>query len=89
MNNNAEKNQGMTVEEFVAELKRLKVQTEDKLADAIDKMAEIEDAEPDCDGAKYERWQDKYDRQQMIIDCFEDNLEKINSYLEEYDTSEV
>jgi len=86
---NTEKNHEMTVEEFVAELKKLKAQNEDLLEKAMDKLADLEDNEPDSDGARYERWQDKCDEQQCIIDAAEERLEKINSYLEQYDTSEA
>lgn len=86
---NAENNHDMTVEEFVAELKKLKEQNEDLLDKAANKLAELEDNEPDSDGAKYERWQDKCDEQQCLIDAIEEKLEKINSYLNEYDTDEV
>lgn len=86
---NTEKNKDMTVEEFVAELKKLKQQNEDLLDKAIDKLAELEENEPDSDGVRYERWQDKCDEQQCLIDAIEERMEKINSYLNEYDTDEV
>lgn len=86
---NTEKNHEMTVEEFVTELKRLKEQNEDLLDKATEKLADLEDNEPDSDGVKYERWQDKCDAQQCLIEAIEERLDKINSYLEEYDTSEV
>lgn len=86
---NTEKNHDMTVEEFVAELKKLKEQNEDLLEKAMDKLADLEDKEPDSDGVRYERWQDKCDEQQYIIDVTEEKIEKINSYLEKYDTSKA
>ena len=86
---NTEKNKDMTVEEFVAELKKLKQQNEDLLDKAIDKLAELEENEPDSDGVRYERWQDKCDEQQCLIDAIEERIEKINSYLNEYNTDEV
>ena len=89
MNNNAENNHEMTVEEFVARLKTLREKNEEKLATAQDKLAELEDAEPDSDGVKYERWQDKYDQQQLLVESFEEILDKIDSYLKEYDVDEV
>lgn len=89
MNNNAENNHKMTVEEFVARLKTLREKNEEKLAAAQDKLAELEDAEPDSDGVKYERWQDKYDQQQFLVESFEEILDKIDSYLKEYDVGEV
>lgn len=87
--NNKEKNHEMTVEEFVSELKRLKEQNEELLDEAVNKLADLEDNEPDSEGVKYERWQDKCDTQQCIIDAIEEKLEKINSYLAKYDTNEV
>ena len=84
--NNTEKKQDMTVEEFVIELKKLKEQNEEGLAAALEKLAEIEDNEPGCEGAKYERWLEKYEDQQLTVDVYEENLEKIDSYLAEYDT---
>lgn len=89
MNNNAENNHEMTVEEFVARLKKLKEKNEEKLAAEQDKLSEIEDAEPDSDGVRYERWQEKYDQQQLIVESYEETLDKINAYLAEYDKSEV
>ncbi len=89
MNNNAENNHEMTVEEFVARLKTLREKNEEKLAAAQDKLAELEDAEPDSDGVKYERWQDKYDQQQLLVESLEEILDKIDSYLKEYDVDEV
>ena len=89
MNNNTEKHEEITVEEFVARLKQLKVKTETELEKAQEKLDDLEASEPDCDGAKYERWQEKYDSQQLIVDTLEENMEKINRYLAEYDTAEV
>lgn len=89
MNNNAENNHEMTVEEFVARLKKLKEKNEEKLAAEQDKLSEIEDAEPDSDGVRYERWQEKYDQQQLIVESYEETLDKINAYLTEYDKGEV
>lgn len=89
MNNNAENNHEMTVEEFVARLKTLREKNEEKLAAAQDKLAELEDSEPDSDGVKYERWQDKYDQQQLLVESLEEILDKIDSYLKEYDVDEV
>jgi hypothetical protein len=89
MNNNAENNHEMTVEEFVARLKKLKEKNEEKLAAEQDKLSEIEDAEPDSDGVRYERWQEKYDQQQLIVESYEETLDKINAYLAEYDKGEV
>lgn len=89
MNNNAENNHEMTVEEFVARLKKLKEKNEEKLAADQDKLSEIEDAEPDSDGVRYERWQEKYDQQQLIVESYEETLDKINAYLAEYDKGEV
>ena len=86
---NTKKNEKeMTREEFVAELKRLKDENEEKLAKALDVMSDIEDAEPCCEGVKYERWLDKYEDQQAIIDSYEDVLERIDEYLVTYDTAE-
>lgn len=89
MNNNAENNHEMTVEEFVARLKKFKEKNEEKLAAEQDKLSEIEDAEPDSDGVRYERWQEKYDQQQLIVESYEETLDKINAYLAEYDKGEV
>lgn len=89
MNNNAENNHEMTVEEFVARLKKLKEKNEEKLAAEQDKLSEIEDTEPDSDGVRYERWQEKYDQQQLIVESYEETLDKINAYLAEYDKGEV
>lgn len=89
MANNAENNQDITVEEFLARLKVLKSKQEDELDRAQEKLDEIEAKEPDCDGAKYERWQEKYDTQQLLIESLTENLEKIDSYLEQYDTDKV
>lgn len=89
MANNAENNQDITVEEFVARLKVLKSKQEDELDRAQEKLDEIEAKEPDCDGANYERWQEKYDTQQLLIESLTENLEKIDSYLEQYDTDKV
>ena len=82
---NTEKNHEMTAEEFVAELKKLKAQNEDLLEKAMDKLADLEDKEPDSDGIRYERWQDKCDEQQQLIDSYEETLEKIEEYLAQYD----
>lgn len=89
MNNETENNQNMTVEEFVAKLKELKRKNEDGLDKAQEELDRLEESEPDCDGAKYEKWQDKYDLQQLLVDSFTENIEKINSYLVKYDTDKV
>ena len=51
----------------------------------MDKLADLEDKEPDSDGVRYERWQDKCDEQQQLIDSYEETLEKIEEYLAQYD----
>ena len=78
----------MTKEECISKLTNIRETTEEKLSKAEENLTDLETKEPDGDGVKYDRWLEKYEDAQILVDYYQEILDEIEETISSIDNND-